>query len=58
MSTNNTRAEAMSCPCPKCTKLRLVYALTVEYNWKNITKKDLEVAVLILSTMLSEEIHE
>lgn len=47
------------CPCPKCLKLRLVYALNVGRNRGDISKKDLEIGIVIITTMLSvEEVNE
>jgi hypothetical protein len=43
------------CQCMKCVKMRLVYALLVASNHHDITAKDLEIGLLIITTMLSKE---
>lgn len=47
--------DVCTCQCNDCMKVRLVYALVVARNMRDITNKDLEVGLLILTTMLSEE---
>jgi hypothetical protein len=47
--------DVCTCQCNDCMKVRLVYALVVARNMRDITNKDLEVGLLIITTMLSQE---
>jgi hypothetical protein len=47
--------DVCTCECTQCRKVRLVYALVVARNMRDITNKDLEVGLLIITTMLSQE---
>jgi hypothetical protein len=41
------------CECHQCAKYRLVYALVVARNKDDITEKDFDLGITILTTMLS-----